>query len=91
MTDHNPEQTHFTFPCEFPIKIMGDHDQGLDTFVETVIRKHIGEDTKIELNMRESRDANYVSVTALFKAESKAQLEAIYQEITANPHVKMAL
>lgn len=91
MTEHNPQQTHFTFPCEFPIKIMGDHNQGLDEFVEAVIRKHIGEDAKIELNARESRDANYVSVTALFTAESKTQLEEIYQEITANPYVKMAL
>jgi len=41
--------------------------------------------------MRVSSSGNYLSVTCVVRATSKAQLDALYREITAHPWVKMAL
>ena len=43
------------------------------------------------VEMRASSSGNYLSVTCVVRATSKAQLDALYREITAHPWVKMAL
>ena len=43
------------------------------------------------VEMRVSSSGNYLSVTCVVRATSKAQLDALYREITSHPWVKMAL
>jgi uncharacterized protein len=43
------------------------------------------------MEMRPSKNGNFVSVTATINAQSKAQLDAIYRELSADPQVLMAL
>ena len=85
------EETLLKFPTDFPIKIMGERrDEFAQTMVELVMRH--APDFKAEtLEMRASSSGNYLSVTCTVRATSKAQLDAIYREITAHPWVKMAL
>lgn len=91
------EETLLTFPTDFPIKIMGERrlspDGGEDfaqSMVELVLRH--APDFKAEtVEMRASSSGNYLSVTCVVRATSKAQLDALYREITAHPWVKMAL
>ena len=85
------EETLLKFPTDFPIKIMGERrDEFAQTMVELVMRH--APDFKAEtLEMRASSNGNYLSVTCTVRATSKAQLDAIYREITAHPWVKMAL
>lgn len=81
----------FEFPCTFPIKTMGEADAGLEELVQDVLEKHVSNKDSIELTVRESGAGNYISVTAKFTAESKAQLDQIYQELSTNDKVKMVL
>lgn len=85
------EDTLLKFPTDFPIKIMGEHrDDFTQTMVELVLRH--APDFKAEtVEMRASSRGNYLSVTCTIRATSKAQLDALYREITAHPWVKMAL
>ena len=85
------EETLLKFPTDFPIKIMGERrDEFAQTMVELVMRH--APDFKAEtLEIRASSNGNYLSVTCTVRATSKAQLDAIYREITAHPWVKMAL
>ena len=85
------EETLFEFPTDFPIKIMGERrDDFAQTMVEVVLRH--APDLKPEtVEMRASRNGNYLSLTCVVRATSKAQLDALYREITAHPWVKMAL
>ncbi len=91
------EETLLKFPVDFPIKIMGERrlspDGGDDfarTMVELVLR-HAPDFRPETVEMRASRNGNYLSLTVVVRATSKAQLDALYREITAHPWVKMAL
>lgn len=85
------EDTLLKFPTDFPVKIMGERrDDFMQTMVDLVLRH--APDFKAEtVEMRASSSGNYLSVTCTVRATSKAQLDALYREITAHPWVKMAL
>jgi len=103
MTMHEPTPTNtdtlLIFPTSFPIKAMGrikatDTDAANVDFAQTVlaiVQKHVLDFDANTLEMRPSKNGNYISVTATINATSKLQLDTIYQELTANPQVLMAL
>jgi uncharacterized protein len=85
------EETLLTFPTDFPIKIMGERrDDFAQTMVGIVLR-HAPDFRAETVEMRASSNGNYLSITCVVRATSKAQLDALYCEITAHPWVKMAL
>ncbi len=86
-----PNETLMTFPCQFPLKVMGTQGVVLEDFIKTVLHNHVKDSHNITYNTRDSSDGNYISITAMFTAESKAQLDKIYQAINHNKHVKMVL
>lgn len=84
-------ETLLVFPTDFPIKIMGvRHDAFAQTMVDIVLR-HAPDFRPETVEMRASSSGNYLSVTCVIRATSKAQLDALYSELTAHPWVKMAL
>ncbi len=91
------EDTLLTFPTDFPIKIMGERrlsPNGGDDFAQTMVelvQRHAPDFKAETVEMRVSSSGNYLSVTCVVRATSKAQLDALYREITAHPWVKMAL
>lgn len=91
------EATLLEFPTDFPIKIMGERrlsPNGGDTFAQTMIelvQRHAPDFRPETVEMRASKNGNYLSVTCVVRATSKAQLDAIYRDISAHPWVKMAL
>lgn len=85
------EETLLEFPCDFPIKIMGQRtDNFAQTMVEIVLR-HAPDFAAETVEMRPSKAGNYLSVTCTIRATSKAQLDALYRELTAHPMVKVVL
>jgi putative lipoic acid-binding regulatory protein len=85
------EDTFFEFPCQFPIKAMGKADLELDLLVIEIIRRHAPDTKESAVTTRPSKDGNFIAVTVIVEASSKQQLDAIYQDLTAHPHVLMAL
>jgi putative lipoic acid-binding regulatory protein len=84
-------ETLLSFPTDFPIKIMGERrDDFAQTMVDIVLR-HAPDFQPDTVEMRASRSGNYLSVTCTVRATSKAQLDALYREVTAHPWVKMVL
>ena len=80
-----------TFPTPFPIKVMGRrHDRFAQTIVDVVL-KHAPDFDAATLEMRASREGNYLSVTATINATSREQLDALYRELTSHPMVAMVL
>lgn len=86
-----PTATLLEFPCDFPLKIMGArHDDYAQSVLEVVLR-HFPEFDAACMEMRPSAQGNYLSLTCTVRATSKAQLDAIYQELTSHPLVKVVL
>jgi uncharacterized protein len=80
-----------TFPTEFPIKVMGKRVNGFAQAVVDVVRKHAPDFDPATLELRTSKEGNYLSVTATVTATSRAQLDELYRELTAHPLVKVVL
>jgi len=80
-----------TFPCTFPIKIMGRTQDGFAQAVADVVLRHAPDFDPSALEMRASKEGNWLSFTATINANSRAQLDDLYRELVAHPMVKMVL
>jgi putative lipoic acid-binding regulatory protein len=87
----NQQETIFEFPCKFPIKIMANPKKGVEELVLETLNKHVENPEKIEFTVRESKTGKFVSITALFTATSKEQLNTLYEIFSKNPEVHMVL
>ena len=84
-------ETLLAFPTPFPIKAMGKREDGFAQTVLEIVTKHAPDFDASTLEMRPSKNGNFISVTATINAQSKAQLDDIYRALTAHPAVLMAL
>jgi putative lipoic acid-binding regulatory protein len=85
------DTTLLEFPCRFPIKAMGRHDTDMETIVRDIVCGHAKLWADEPISLKHSGAGNFVSVTAVIEATSKAQLDAIYQDLTDCDQVLMAL
>jgi len=83
--------TAFEFPCQFPIKAMGKNIPNIDAIVVEIVRRHVDDLGEGSVKTRESNGGKFISVTVTIEAQSKAQLDAIYMDLTACPEVLMSL
>ena len=79
------------YPCSFPIKVMGRRDAALGPTLLEIVARHAGGAAGVSVAERTSENGNFVSFTFTIRAESQAQVDAIYRELTAHPLVMMAL
>lgn len=89
-SDPDPDAL-FDFPCDFPIKVMGRTQEGFAQEIAAVIVRHAPDFDMASLEMRASSAGNYLSLTCTVRAISRAQLDAIYGDLTSHPMVVMAL
>lgn len=79
------------YPCDFPIKIFGQTQDGFLQAVTEVVLQHDPAFTAASISMRNSKTARYVSLTCTVKATSRVQLDALYQALCDHPLVVMVL
>jgi putative lipoic acid-binding regulatory protein len=79
------------FPSDFPIKVMGRHDSDLRALTQAIIERHAGPVADTSVRTRTSSDGNFLALTYMIRASSRAQLDDIYRELTACKSVLMAL
>jgi uncharacterized protein len=79
------------FPTEFPIKVMGRKDGDLRALTQAIVERHAGPVNEDMVRTRTSADGNFLALTYVLQAQSQAQLDAIYRELTACKSVLMAL
>ena len=84
-------ESPFEFPCQFPIKAMGRNIPDLDAIIVEIIRRHVDNLSENAVRTRESKGAKFISITVEIVAQSKAQLDAIYTDLNACPHIVMTL
>ncbi len=79
------------FPCEFPIKVMGKSGVTFEAQIIDIMRRHVPDLDETTITRRPSQGGNYLAITVTIQATSRAQLDAIYQDLTACKDVLMAL
>ena len=85
------EETLLAFPCDFPIKIMGPATDEFRSLALGIVTRHFGPLAESQLEERPSSGGKYLSLTCTVRAESKAQLDAVYTELTSCRQVLVAL
>ena len=86
-----PEESVLRFPCRFPIKVMGEIYANIDELVRQTLQAHLKTLDQVEFQSRTSKAGNYVSITAIFTAESQDQLDRIYTVLSQHEKVKYVL
>lgn len=90
-TDSDSPPSLLTFPCTFPIKVMGERRDGFAQEILKAIEDLAPDLAQEKVEMRVSSGARYISLTILIEAVSKNQLDAIYLRLTGHPWVKVVL
>ncbi len=85
------QEFELAFPCEYPVRVIGVDVDDFQGFVVQVVSRHVSGLSADDFAARKSRESTYISVSVTFTAESRAQVTALYQELGADPRVKVAL
>jgi uncharacterized protein len=84
-------ESPITYPCDFPIKVMGRREAGFAQSVMQVVLKHAPDFQPATMEMRSSRQGTYISLTVIVQARSREQLDALYRDLCDHPAVVMVL
>ena len=87
----NDKESLMTFPHDYPLKVMGRNSDDFRSLVLGIVQKHAGDIDMSLIEERPSRDSTYLGLTIIIRATSKAQLDALYMELTACEKVMVAL
>ena len=91
MTPPQQPESLLTFPCVFPIKVMGRREDGFAQVVTEIVLRHAPDFHPQTIEMRSSKQARYLSLTVTINAKSREQLDALYSELSKHPMVTMGL
>jgi putative lipoic acid-binding regulatory protein len=86
-----PEQSLIEYPCDFPIKVMG---QNVPGFAEALVSVALQFDPSFDssrLERRPSKAGNYLGLTLNIRATSREQLDELYRTLSTHPMVKVVL
>ena len=84
-------ETLIEFPCDFPIKVMGETHVDFSSEIIKTIQGQLSSFDATKIEMRGSTGGKYISLTCTVHVTSKPQLDDIYRALTAHPMVKFAL
>jgi len=79
------------YPCDFPLKVVGKSSDQFENIVSELLKGHLEAHHNIEVKQNPSKKNTYVSLTLTFQAQSRQQLENIYQCLHDCPDVIMTL
>ncbi len=75
------EETLLEFPTTFPIKALGRSNEAFRQAVIDTVAAHARFNHQQDVREQASANGNFLSVTVTFMAESKNQLDTIYQAL----------
>lgn len=79
------------FPVDFPIKVMGRRTDAFAREVIDCVLAHQPDFDPSGVEMRVSSGGAWLSLTVVVSAQSRAQLQALYEDLAGHPLVKVVL
>jgi hypothetical protein len=77
------------FPCDLTVKVFGRNDAAFRDAVIKIVESHYGKAYAVA--EQQSKQAAYSSLSITLRAESRAEIDAVYRELVAHELVLMAL
>jgi len=91
MAEPPEKQDVLHFPCDFPLKVIGENADDFEGFVLEIIRKHVPDLDVKAVMAHPSSKGKYVSVNMSFTAQSRTQVDDLYRDLTRHKRVKWVL
>lgn len=85
------EVPRIEFPCDYPIKIMGNACREFHEHVLAIMNRHAPGYDQAGVKVRDSRNGKFQSITVTITATGESQLQAIFEDLKSSAHVHMVL
>ena len=85
------EQSLIDYPCDFPIKVMGQQVPGFEQAMVHVARQFDAGFSEASIERCPSSGARYLGLTLTVRATSREQLDELYRTLSTHPMVKVVL
>ena len=79
------------FPCEYPIKIIGDGSSVFTDHIESVMTNTLGLGNYSKISEKYSKNKKWLSITISFIAKNENQLKRLHQHLKVSNCVKMVI
>jgi putative lipoic acid-binding regulatory protein len=79
------------FPCQYPIKVIGNAGEGFVALVTGIVERHAPGLDASAIDVKESKNGRFLSVRMQITATGPDQLEAMHAELKATGRVQMVL
>jgi putative lipoic acid-binding regulatory protein len=86
-----PDDSLITYPCHFPIKVMGHAQPEFVPALCHIARQFDPDFDEATIELRDSKGGNYQGVTLLVQVHNRAQLDELYRTLSGHPMVKVVL
>lgn len=78
----NLDQAKLSFPCHYPIKVIGVDCSDFKKKILEVIYQHFNSQVRDDLiHFKHSKNQKYLSITISFHAESREHVDNIYKDL----------
>ena len=85
------EKPQIVFPCDYPIKVVGDVREHFHDEVFDVVTRHDPTMTTDRVSQKTSRKGNFISISFMLQAQSKEQIEALFSDLKQIESVRLVL
>lgn len=85
------ESPKIEYPCDYPIKVLGDSGIDLYTLVMTVMESYSPGFNKSKTTVKDSKNGTYQAITVTITATSAEQIQSLFDDLKVNPLVKIVL
>lgn len=85
------DELRITYPCDYPIKVVGDVRANFHEEVYEVVARHDPTMTTDRISQRTSRKGNFISISFMLVAESEQQIESLFIELKQIESVRLVL
>jgi uncharacterized protein len=89
--EEEKQEPRLVFPCEFPLKVIGVNEDGFADYAVEVVQRHVPDLDHRSISHTVSEGGKYMSVSFMFIAKSREQVDNLYIELTASKRVKWVL
>ena len=87
----NTKKDIFNFPCEYPIKVLGENQPDFQKTVCNIVEIHAGKLHTNQIAIKYSSKRKYISLTVRIIATSRQQLDSLNQDLQSCPLVSYLL
>lgn len=79
------------FPCDFPIKVIGEPRPGFEDTISALVLAHVPEFNSAQMTANRSSTGKYVSLTVNVCVTTREQLQGLYMTLANHDSVRLVI